>query len=64
MVCEFWKEGRWVIPDRWNSTMVRIMDFLNGNFALNENKPDSIEGKLNKKGNFDVKSVMRSLILP
>lgn len=44
--------------------MVRIMDFLNGNFALNENKPRSIEGKLNKKGNIDVKSAMRSLILP
>lgn len=48
-ICEFWRNGRWVLSARWDVTMAKIGSFLDGQFAVNINYQDCIEWKLDKK---------------
>lgn len=40
VVKDFWINGGWVVSTRWNPIMVRIHNFLNEHYVVNESKPD------------------------
>lgn len=52
------------MPGRWNLLMARIMDFLNGNFSLNETKEDCILWKANKQRVLTIKLALEAIIQP
>lgn len=64
VVCDFWRNNCWYIPKRWNPTMLRVMEFLNGNFTVTNARQDLISWGLEKRGEFTVKSALRGLMKP
>lgn len=64
IVSDFWQNGCWRLPGRWNSTMVEIMIFLNRHIAIAEGIPDCICWNLEQQGRFSVKKVYEFLLQP
>lgn len=53
VVGDFWIQGRWLLPARWNGTMVSIERFLTDHFSVNVNQVDSIICRVDKHGKFN-----------
>ncbi|KAH7673296.1 Reverse transcriptase zinc-binding domain-containing protein [Dioscorea alata] len=61
---DFWRNGRWHVPTRWDSNMTRVLNFLQLNFILDERKQDVISWGPDRKGEFHVKSALKCLVTP
>lgn len=64
VVGDFWIQGRWLLPARWNGTMVSIERFLTDHFSVNVNQVDSIICRVDKHGKFNTGCALRMLRQP
>lgn len=64
IVCDYWVNGRWMIPAKWDPIMARIFNFLCDHYAILGIIPDCITWKIDKQGKYNSKSIFNSLIQP